>query len=105
RHHALVLRSVQRGFYQGWDMHPGHLVTRWLAVIGFFRSAMPTAARRLDSYFDRRSGDVVDEPATALSLASVLYRGAAAGAFTADEVTEIAPSCTTQRLAALRAGG
>ncbi|MGC4963327.1 DUF6986 family protein [Gordonia sp. DT101] len=105
RHHALVLRSVERGFYQGWDMHPGHLVTRWLAVIGFFRSAMPTAARRLESYFDRRSGDVVDEPATALSLASVLQRGTAAGAFTADEVTEIAPSCTAQRLAALRAGG
>ncbi|MGC5258803.1 DUF6986 family protein [Gordonia sp. DT218] len=105
RHHALVLRSVERGFYQGWDMHPGHLVTRWLAVIGFFRSAMPTAARRLESYFDSRSGDVVDEPATALSLASVLQRGTAAGAFTADEVTEIAPSCTAQRLAALRAGG
>ncbi|MER2220660.1 MAG: aldolase/citrate lyase family protein, partial [Rhodococcus sp. (in: high G+C Gram-positive bacteria)] len=31
RHHRLVTRSLERGYYQGWDMHPGHLVTRWLA--------------------------------------------------------------------------
>ncbi|AZG44654.1 DUF6986 family protein [Gordonia insulae] len=105
RHHALVVRSLERAFYQGWDMHPGHLVTRWVAVIGFFRSAMPVAAQRLQSYFDRRSGAIVDEPATALSLASVLDRGAAAGAFTAAEVAAIAPLCTTERLAELRAGG
>ncbi|MYR05410.1 aldolase [Gordonia sp. SID5947] len=105
RHHALVLRSLERGFYQGWDMHPGHLVTRWAAVIGFFRSAMPTAARRLGAYLGRRSGDVIDEPATALSLASVLHRGVAAGAFTADEITEIAPSCTADQLTVLRESG
>ncbi|MXP24073.1 aldolase [Gordonia sp. HNM0687] len=105
RHHALVLRSLERGFYQGWDMHPGHLVTRWTAVIGFFRSAMPTAARRLQAYFDRTASDVVDEPATAMSLASVLQRGLAAGAFSVDEVVRIAPLCTTERVAALRAGG
>ena len=86
-------------------MHPGHLVTRWTAVIGFFRSAMPTAARRLQAYFDRTASDVVDEPATAMSLASVLQRGLAAKAFTIDEVEQIAPLCTTERLAALRAGG
>lgn len=115
RHHALVTRSLERGIYQGWDMHPGHLVTRRLAVAGFFRSAMPVAAGRLQAYFDRQpdspslgspgSGDVVDEPATAMSLATVVGRGAAAGAFTAAEVTAVAPSCTPERLAALRASG
>ncbi|MFT4042428.1 MAG: aldolase/citrate lyase family protein [Gordonia sp. (in: high G+C Gram-positive bacteria)] len=105
RHHALVTRSLERGYYQGWDMHPGHLVTRWLAVTGFFRSAMPTAATRLQSYFEKRSGDVVDEPATAMSLALVIARGSAAGAFTADEVSAIAPLCTPQRLRQLRASG
>ena len=105
RHHALVIRSLERGFYQGWDMHPGHLVTRWLAVFGFFRSAMPTAARRLQAYFERQSGEVVDEPATAMSLALVLQRGLAAGAFTEDEITDIAPLCTAARLAELQAVG
>ncbi|MGC4932144.1 DUF6986 family protein [Gordonia sp. DT30] len=105
RHHRLVTRSLERGFYQGWDMHPGHLVTRWLAVTGFYRTAMPAAAARLQAYFERRSGDVVDEPATAMSLALVIRRGLAAGAFTADEVTDLAPLCTVQRLAELAAGG
>ncbi|NDK88993.1 aldolase [Gordonia desulfuricans] len=105
RHHRLVTRSLERGFYQGWDMHPGHLVTRWLAVTGFFRSAMPTAANRLQSYFERQSGDVVDEPATALSLAGVIRRGLAAGAFTAAEVEAVGPACTPARLDELTAGG
>ncbi|OBC02637.1 MULTISPECIES: DUF6986 family protein [unclassified Gordonia (in: high G+C Gram-positive bacteria)] len=105
RHHSLVLRSLERGYYQGWDMHPGHLITRWAAVTGFYRSAMPTAVTRLQSYFERRGGDVVDEPATAMSLALVVGRGLAAGAFTEDEVTAIAPQCTSTRLAQLRATG
>ncbi|MFW0785034.1 aldolase [Gordonia sp. CPCC 206044] len=105
RHHGLVVRSLEHGLYQGWDMHPGHLVTRWLAVIGFFRAAMPTAAQRLQAYFDRRSADVVDEPATAMALSAVILRGAAAAAFTDDDVVAIAPACTPARLADLRAGG
>ncbi|WHU49258.1 aldolase/citrate lyase family protein [Gordonia sp. L191] len=105
RHHRLVTRSLERGFYQGWDMHPGHLVTRWLAVVGFYRSAMPTAASRLQAYFERRSGDVVDEPATAMSLALVIRRGLAAAAFTVDEVCAVAPLCTPARLDELSAGG
>lgn len=104
RHHRLVTRSLERGIYQGWDMHPGHLVTRWLAVIGFYRSAMPAAATRLQAYFERRSGDVMDEPATAMSLALVIRRGLAAAAVTDDEVTAVAPLCTSARLAELSAG-
>lgn len=106
RHHALVTRSLKRGLYQGWDMHPGHLVTRWTAVIDFFRQAMPTAAARLQAYFEHVSGsEVLDEPATAMSLALVIKRGIAAGAFTAAEVTTIAPLCTEARLQTLRAHG
>nr|WP_052004040.1 hypothetical protein [Gordonia aichiensis] len=105
RHHSLVLRSLERGYYQGWDMHPGHLITRWAAVTGFFRSAMPPAAARLQGYLARRGGDVVDEPATAMSLALVVERGLAAGAFTEAEVTALAPQCTAIRLAQLRATG
>ena len=105
RHHSLVVRSLERGIYQGWDMHPGHLVTRWLAVVGFFRGAMPGAAARLQAYFERSGGDVADEPATAMSLSLVIGRGIAAGAFTYDEVAAIAPLVTESALESLRAGG
>lgn len=90
RHFELVTRSLERGFYQGWDMHPGHLVTRWLATFGFFRHAMPVAAARLGGYLDRQGGEVMDEPATAQALAGVLVRGLDAGAFGLADVQEIA---------------
>ncbi|PYE20720.1 HpcH/HpaI aldolase/citrate lyase family protein [Williamsia limnetica] len=105
RHHRLVTRSLERGIYQGWDMHPGHLVTRWLAVYSFFRAAMPSAAERLQGYFDRQSSEFVDEPATAQSLALVILRGLAAGAFTEADVLEVGERCSEQALAELRAHG
>ncbi|BBX31911.1 aldolase [Mycolicibacterium mageritense] len=102
RHHRLVTRSLARGFYQGWDMHPGHLVTRWLATFTFFRAAMAAAAPRLQAYLDRRGGAIVDEPATAEALAAVVLRGLDCGAFTADDVTAVAPSATVEVLRNLK---
>jgi hypothetical protein len=91
RHHHLVTRSLERGYYQGWDMHPGHLVTRWLATITFFRAAMASAAPRLQAYLDRRGGAIVDEPATAEALATVVLRGLGVDAFTQEDVLALAP--------------
>jgi citrate lyase beta subunit len=105
RHHRLVTRSLERGFYQGWDMHPGHLVTRWLAVFTFFRSAMIPAVTRLQSYFDRQSSEFVDEPATAQSLALVVLRGLSAGAFSETDVLAVGPRCSAGALTELRASG
>ncbi|MET1006071.1 MAG: aldolase/citrate lyase family protein [Propionibacteriaceae bacterium] len=90
-HTRLVTRSLQRGYYQGWDMHPGHLPTRYLATYAFFRAAMGPAAARLKRYVDTLSGGsdtggVLDEPATARALATALLRGLRCGAVDADEV-------------------
>ncbi|UXA17497.1 HpcH/HpaI aldolase/citrate lyase family protein [Mycobacterium sp. SMC-4] len=99
RHHRLVTRSLERGYYQGWDMHPGHLVSRWSATFMFFRTAAVAAVPRLQAYLDRRSGALADEPATAEALARIVLRGLGVGAFTIDDVTGRAPSVD---LAALR---
>ncbi len=93
RHYRLVTRSLERGYYQGWDMHPGHLVTRWLATFDFFRSALAAAAPRLQAYLDRRGSGVIDEPATAQALAGVVVRGLGAGAFGEQDVLALAPDC------------
>jgi len=79
-HARLVRRSLERGYYQGWDMHPGHLVTRYLAAYAFFREGLPAAADRLRRYLSRAGGGVLDEPATAQALASFLARGQRCGA-------------------------
>ncbi|MFD4457238.1 DUF6986 family protein [Nocardia sp. NPDC058480] len=102
-HHRLVDRALRRGYYQGWDMHPGHLVTRWLATYDFFRGASEVAVPRLIAYLDRRSGGVMDEPATAEALASTVLRGLRAGAFTEAELLATAPGLTSDVLLDLAA--
>lgn len=89
-HMRLVRRSLQRGFYQGWDLHPAQLPSRYVATYAFFRRAMAPAAHRLRDYLDRTAGDVLDEPATAQALASVLVRGLDCGALDEAEVQALA---------------
>ncbi|MCZ9344422.1 HpcH/HpaI aldolase/citrate lyase family protein, partial [Streptomyces sp. TRM76130] len=36
-HYGLTRRALARAYYQGWDMHPGHLPTRYAAVFAFYR--------------------------------------------------------------------
>jgi citrate lyase beta subunit len=90
QHHRLVRRSLERAFYQGWDMHPGHLPTRYAAVYAFYREGLDPAAARLAAYTGRAAGGargVLDEPATARALAGFLLRGLHCGALDAAEVT------------------
>ena len=85
-HAGLVRRALERGFYQGWDLHPAQLVTRYVATYAFFRAALPAAGARLAAYVSRVDGGVLDEPATARALASVVLRGLDCGALDAAEV-------------------
>jgi citrate lyase beta subunit len=89
RHAQLVIRALRRGFYQGWDLHPGQLPTRYLATYAFFRAALPAAVDRLGAYRAGAAGRVLDEPATASALASVLVRALDCGA--ADEPEVLTP--------------
>lgn len=79
-HYRLVQRSLERGFYQGWDLHPAQLPTRFAATYAFFRHGAAAASARLDAYLRRRAGGVLDEPATARALAGFLLRGIDCGA-------------------------
>ncbi|MFI9726894.1 DUF6986 family protein [Streptomyces sp. NPDC052092] len=85
-HYGLVRRALARAYYQGWDMHPGHLPTRYAAVFAFYREGFERAAARLARYADRTGGDVMDEPATAKALAGHLLRGLDCGALDDAEV-------------------
>ena len=85
-HHRLVRRSLERGFYQGWDLHPAQLPSRFAATYAFYRQGLPAAAARLRNYVDRTEGGVMDEPATARALAAFVLRGVQCGAVGADDV-------------------
>lgn len=85
-HGRLVTRSLRRGFYQGWDLHPAQLPSRFAATYAYFRTGLDDVVRRLEAYLERRDGDVMDEPATARAMASFLVRGLDCGAVHDDEV-------------------
>jgi citrate lyase beta subunit len=86
-HARLVRRSLERGFYQGWDLHPAQLVSRYAATFGFFRAGLPAACSRLAAYTARSGGGVLEEPATARALAGFLLRGLDCGAVDSGEVS------------------
>ena len=85
-HADLVRRSLEHGFHQGWDLHPGQLVTRYAAVHAFHLAGWEAEADRLVGYLRRSGGGVLDEPATARALATSLLRALDCGALTADDV-------------------
>ncbi|MGY6650919.1 DUF6986 family protein [Amycolatopsis sp. TRM77291] len=86
-HLRLVRRSLERGFYQGWDLHPHQLPTRFAATYAFFREGFAAALGRLRDYADQTGRGVLDEPATAQALASFLVRGLDCGAVDVGELS------------------
>ena len=89
-HGRLVRRSLERGYYQGWDLHAAQLPSRFAATYAFYREGLPAAAARLRNYVDRTEGGVMDEPATARALAAFVLRGVQCGAVGSEEVLALA---------------
>ncbi|WP_156724589.1 DUF6986 family protein [Streptomyces apocyni] len=88
-HYDLTRRALARAYYQGWDMHPAHIPTRYAAVFAFYREGFETAAARLAAYVNHVDGDVMDEPATAKALSGYLLRGLDCGALDVAEVARL----------------
>src|SRR5215472_17415989 len=78
-HAGLVRRSLERGYYQGWDLHPAQLVSRYAATYAFYREGLPAAAARLRAHASRAASGQ-EEPATVRALADFLARGVDCGA-------------------------
>ena len=91
-HLRLVRRSLDRGYYQGWDLHPVQLPTRFAATYAFYREGFAASAARLRAYLElvagTGSGDarIADEPASARALSDFIVRGVDCGALGPDEV-------------------
>lgn len=88
-HFGLVFRSLSHGFYQGWDLHPAQLVTRYAANYTYYLGNAEGDARRLRAYLDKASEGVLDEPATAQALAGSLRRAVDCGALDAADVQRL----------------
>ncbi len=85
------MHSLKQGFYQGWDLHPGQLPTRYAAIYSFFLDAFDVAAIRLRTFVEKAAqatlvGDVFDDAATGQGLLNFFLRGINCGAIGKDEV-------------------
>ena len=88
-----VTHSLVNGFYQGWDLHPAQLPTRYAALYAFFLAARPAATVRLRNFVEKAAqatliGDVFDDAATGQALLNFFVRGLSSGAITLDEARE-----------------
>ena len=90
QHFDDVTHSLVNGFYQGWDLHPAHLPTRYAAVYAFYLSARPAATARLSNFFTKaaRAGAAFDDAATGQALVNFFARGLSSGAITIEEAME-----------------
>ena len=94
RLHADDIRhSLTNGFYQGWDLHPAQLPSRYGAAYGFFLKGLPAASERLKNFVGKAAqatlvGDVFDDAATGQGLLNFFLRGVNCGALTEQEALE-----------------
>jgi hypothetical protein len=85
-----ITHSLVGGFYQGWDLHPAQLVTRYAALYAFFLDGIDAAAARLSNFVNKAAqatlvGDVFDDAATGQGLLNFFLRGVNSAAITDDE--------------------
>jgi hypothetical protein len=85
-----ITHSLVGGFYQGWDLHPAQLVTRYAALYAFFLDGIDAAAARLSNFVNKAAqatlvGDVFDDAATGQGLLNFFLRGVNSAAITEEE--------------------
>jgi citrate lyase beta subunit len=94
--HSHVRQSLERAFYQGWDLHPAQLPIRYATVFGFFLEGLDAATERLRAFIDKAGqatlvagggAAVFDDAATGQGLLNSFLRALNSGAITEAEAT------------------
>jgi len=89
-----VRHSLAGGFYQGWDLHPAQLVSRYAALFEFFLIGIDQAGERLRNFVAKSAratlvGDVFDDAATGQGLLNYFLRAVQTGAITEARAVEL----------------
>jgi len=85
-----IRHSLMNAYYQGWDLNPGQLPTRYAAVYSFFLEGLAAATERLRNFIEKAGqatlvGDVFDDAATGQGLLNYFLRGVNCGAISEQE--------------------
>jgi len=84
-HYGHIQHSLVTAYYQGWDLHPAQLPTRYAAVFSFFLEGLDSSAARLKNFVEKAAkatlvGDVFDDAATGQGLLNFFLRAINCGA-------------------------
>ncbi|HXM36911.1 MAG TPA: hypothetical protein VN920_17070 [Pyrinomonadaceae bacterium] len=101
-HYDHIQHSLVGGFYQGWDLHPAQLPTRYAAVYAFFLQSLDAASERLRNFVEKAAkatlvGDVFDDAATGQGLLNYFLRAINCGALNEEEALRLS-SLTREEL-------
>jgi citrate lyase beta subunit len=93
-HFSHIQRSLVTAYYQGWDLHPAQLPTRYAAVYSFFLEGLDSAAARLKNFVEKAAkatlvGDVFDDAATGQGLLNYFLRAINCGAISESEAERL----------------
>ncbi len=93
-HYDHVRHALDRGFYQGWDLHPAQLPARFAAVYVFFLEGREAASERLRNFIAQAAratevGGVFDDAATGQGLLNYFQRAANCGAIPESDIPEL----------------
>ena len=104
-HYEHIRHSLVNAFYQGWDLHPAQLPTRYAAVYTFFLEGLDAASERLRNFVAKAAqatlvGDVFDDAATGQGLLNYFLRAINCRALTEQEAQDL----TSLTLEELRSG-
>jgi len=89
-HYDHIRHSLTHAYYQGWDLHPAQLPTRYAAVYSFFLEGLDQAGERLSNFVESAAkatlvGEVFDDAATGQGLLNYFLRAINCGAITEEE--------------------
>ena len=93
-HYDHIQHSLTNAYYQGWDLHPAQLPTRYAAVYAFFLESLEAASERLKNFVEKAAkatlvGDVFDDAATGQGLLNYFLRAVNCGAINEKEAVEL----------------
>jgi citrate lyase beta subunit len=93
-HYEHTQHSLTNAFYQGWDLHPAQLPTRYAAVYTFFLESLEAASERLSNFVEKAAratlvGDVFDDAATGQGLLNYFLRAINCGAVSEQEAARL----------------
>jgi citrate lyase beta subunit len=93
-HYDDIQHSLTNAFYQGWDLHPAQLVTRYAAVFAFFLGSLDAASERLLNFIAKAAqatlvGEMFDDAATGQGLLNFFLRALNCGAVKEEEIGQL----------------